>query len=162
MVEYDFVKSGLSKNLLPDNTPYNPTYEDRKHLDSVIDVFLKTYKEIKLKEYFFQYSFTKNKFNDIEVWILACRRDPFFIKDPVEVYRGFSGDKMTYYILVNITQQRAYFYRDFDPANPLESYNIKGYFYLKAETKEVKNSIEFIYEPAIWRNFDFNDWGNIK
>jgi hypothetical protein len=40
--------------------------------------------------------------------------------------------------------------------------DIKGYFYLDGETKEVANSLKFIYDPDIWRGFNFSDWDSIE
>ncbi|WP_330442297.1 hypothetical protein [Flavobacterium sp. C4GT6] len=164
MFEYDLVKSGLSEpnSWFPQNTAYIPTDEERKHFDKVLDSFLKLYKNIELKEYMFEYIFSKNKYGEVEVWFQASY-----------YYSGFMDEKMDgpcifgdpggflHYASINLTRDKAYFFRLLDPQNPFDHEGVKCYFYMNGKTKEVVNNLSMIYDTEIWRDFDFEDWVSV-
>jgi hypothetical protein len=161
LVKFDYVESGLSGNFLPGNTAYDPTPEEQKYFESVIEDFLTIYPDIDLKEDVFQYSFTKNALGEIEVWMMAYAN---FGGRPLkkEHIARVTHCRTNYHALINITREKAYFYRDYDRKDSLGSFDIKGYFYIKGKTKEVVNSFEYIDNPAIWRDYNFDDWDSIK
>lgn len=162
MYEYDFTKLKLSEDVLADHIPYKAASSDRNFFNKIINEFLGVYTEVNRKDYIFQYSFTKNKYADVEVWMRAFPRNPTQQIDTEEPYHVPSGSRTTYYAVTNITQVRAYFFRGYDPKDPFDIPNIKGYFYIDGKIKEVKNSILYIYEPTLWRNFEFDDWDTIE
>ncbi len=159
MKGYDFNKTDLSEYLYPNNTAYTPTDDEMVYFESVMDSFLKLYKNIRPKEYLFEYVFSKNKYGEVEVWMQG-----FFYQFciPIEEIEGpcsiSDPGSFVYYSVVNVSRDKAYFHRVKDPRGPLFDEKVSGYFYMGGKTKEVKNSNEYIYNPEIWRDFDFDDW----
>lgn len=162
MKEYDFDKANLSKYRYPTNTAYTPTDEERVYFESVMDLFLKVYKDIRPKEYLFESVFSKNKYGEIEVWVQAVY---FGFIVPVEEIEGpvsvSDPGKSLHYAVINISRDKAYFYRTLDPQNPLDHVGVKCYFYMNGKTKEVVNNLSMIYDTEIWRDFDFEDWVSV-
>lgn len=165
MFEYDLVKSGFSEpeSWFPQNTAYTPTNEERKHFEKVLDSFLKLYKNIKLKEYVFEYIFSKNKYGEVEVWVQASLYFPDLMDEEMDGPIKF-GDPggFLHYAAINLTLDRAYFFRLLNPQNPFEHIGVKCYFYMNGNVREVQNDLGLIHNPEIWRGFDFDDWPPIE
>ena len=157
---YDFSKIGSSEEFLYGNVPYNPTAGEQEYFESVMDVLVNSY-DLKVKDYTFQYFFSKNTFGDTEVYALVYPNRGDLTYDPEEIYRT-SHCSGTYYALVNATRDRAYFIEDFSPQDPFGHAESKGYFYLQGKTREVENDLGYIFEPTVWRDFDFEDWARLS
>lgn len=174
LVEVKYEKSWLTEDFgyINDNDEFHysnhrKTLNEKKYFKSVLQIFYQAYSKINFEEYLIQYTFTKNKYGETEVYMRAVHElgIPHRRKWKYGCISGCGG--LEIYAIINVSREKAFFHHrkfkrppvinlDYDAPNDIIW--PKDYFFIKDEYKEIDSDSVYINDVRIWRDFDFDDW----